>query len=83
MKLYEPLMIMDLEEDTQIQTFDDLAPEYMNELQEDIILDRNIRSLRHGDVECLRVGLKGMNPRKARGMEIIKVRELYPHLIST
>ena len=32
LKLYEPPMIIDLEEDTQIPTVDDLAPEYMNEL---------------------------------------------------
>lgn len=37
-------MIMDPEEDTQIPTIDDLALEYMNELQEDIVLDRKIRS---------------------------------------
>jgi len=32
LKFYEPLMIIDLEEDTQIPIIDDLAPEYMNEL---------------------------------------------------
>ena len=82
LKLYEPLMIMDPDEDTHIPTIDDLEPEYMNELQEDTILCRNIRSLRRGDVEYLRVGLKGMNLSKARWMEIRRVRELYPHLIS-
>ena len=82
LKLYEPPMIMDPEEDTQIPTIDDLAPKYMNELQEDIILERKIQSSRHGDVEYLWVGLKGMNLRKARWMEIGKVRELYPRLVS-
>jgi len=53
LKLYEPPMIMDPEEDTQIPTIDDLAPKYMNELQEDIILERKIQSSRHGDVEYL------------------------------
>ena len=82
LKLYEPLMIIDLEEDTQTPTIDDLAPEYMNELQEDTILDRKVCTSSHGDVEYLQVGLKGMNPSKARWMEIRRVRELYPHLIS-
>ena len=82
MKLYEPPMIIDLEEDTKIPIVDDFAPEYMNELQEDTILDRNILSSRCGDVEYIRVGLKGIDPSKARWMEIKRVRELYPHLIS-
>jgi len=32
LKLYEPLMIMDPEEDTKILTINALAPQYMNEL---------------------------------------------------
>ena len=83
LKLYEPLMIIDPEEDTQIPTIDDLAPEYMNELQEDTILDRKFCTSRRGDVEYLRVGLKGMNPSKARWMKIRKLREVYPHLMSS
>ena len=83
MNLYEPPMIIDPEEDTQIPTIDDLAPEYMNELREDTILDRKIFTSRRGDVEYLRVGLKGMNSSKARWMEIGRVRELYCHLMST
>lgn len=82
MKLYQPPMIMDPEEDTKILTINDLAPQYMNELWEDTILDRKVQSSRHGDVEYLRVALKGMNPSKARWMAIRTVRELYPHLIS-
>ena len=42
LKLYEPSMIMDPKEGTQIPRIDDLAPEYMNELQEDTILDRKV-----------------------------------------
>ncbi len=52
-----------------------MAPEYMNELQEDVILDRNERTSRRGNVEYLRVGFKGMHPSKAKLMEIEKVRE--------
>ena len=40
-----------------------------------MLLDRNVRTSRRGNVEYLRVGLKGMHPSKARWMEIGKVRE--------
>jgi hypothetical protein len=80
LKLYEPPMIMDEETNMQIPSVDDMAPEYMNELQDDVILDRNVRTSRRGNVEYLRVGLKGMHPSKARWMEIGKVRELVPSL---
>jgi hypothetical protein len=36
-------MIMDPEENAQIPTIDDFAPECMTELQEDTILDRKVR----------------------------------------
>ena len=58
-----------------------MAPEYMKELQDDVILDRNVRNSRRGNVEYLRVGIKGMHPRQAIWMEIGKLRELYPHLL--
>lgn len=74
---------MDPEEDTQTPTIDDLEPKYVNELQEDTIMDKKVRTSSHADVEYIRVGLKGMNLSKARWMEIGRVRELYPHLIST
>ena len=54
----------------------------MKELQDDVILDRNVRNSQRGNVEYLRVGKKGMHPSKARWMEIGKVRELYPHLLA-
>ena len=82
LKLYEPPMIMDEETNIQIPSVDDMAPEYMNELQDDVILDRNVRTSRRGNVEYLRVGLKGTHPSKAKWMEIGKVRELYPHLLA-
>ena len=75
LKLYEPPMIMDEEINIQIPSIDDLAPEYMRELQDDV-------ASRRGNAEYLRVGLKGMHPSKARWMEIGKVRELYPHLLA-
>ncbi|XP_059075144.1 uncharacterized protein LOC131875133 [Cryptomeria japonica] len=82
LKLYEPPMIFDEEANIQVPSVDDLSPEYLSELPEDFILDKNIRTSRRGPVEYLRVGLKGMHPSKARWMEIGKVRELHPHLLS-
>ena len=82
LKLYEPPMIMDEEINIQIPSVHDMAPEYMNELQDDVILDKNVRTSQRGNAEYLRVGLKGMHPSKARWMEIGKVRELYPHLLA-
>ena len=82
LKLYEPSMIVNPEEDAQIPTVDDLALEYMNELQEYTIFDRKVCTSRRGYFEYLRVGLKGMNLSKARWMEIGTVRELYPRPIS-
>ena len=38
LKLYEPPMIMDEEANVQIHSIDDISPEYMTELQEDVIL---------------------------------------------
>ena len=81
LKLYEPPMILDEDISVQVPSVDDLSPEYMSELLEDVILDRNVRTSRRGPVEYLRVGLKGMHPSKARWMEIGKVREKYPHLL--
>jgi hypothetical protein len=64
LKLYEPPMIMDEDESIQVPTVDDFSPEYLDELQEDVILDRRIRTSQRGDVEYLRVGLKGVKPSK-------------------
>jgi len=82
LKLYEPPMIMDPEENAQIPTVDDFSPECFTELQKDTILDKKVRTSKRGDVEYFQVKLKGMNPSKARWMEIRRVRVLYPHFIS-
>lgn len=81
-KLYESPMILDEEVDVQIPFVDDLSSKYMTELQEDVILHKNRRTSRRGVVEYLRVGLTGMNPSKEKWMEVGKVRELYPHILS-
>ena len=65
LRLYEPSLIEDPEEQFQVPSIEDFSPEYLNELQEDTIIDRRIRNSRRGEVEYLRVGLKGTNPSKA------------------
>ena len=45
LKLYEPPMILYEEITVQVPSVDDLSPEYMSELLEDVILDKNVRTL--------------------------------------
>jgi hypothetical protein len=73
-------MIMDQGEEVSIPSVDEFSPEYLDELEEYIILDRRTRTSHRGDVDYLRVGLKGTHPRKAKWIEKDKVRELFPHL---
>ena len=82
LRLHEPLMIDDHEENVHIPSIEYFSPEYLNELQEDSILDKRIRTSCKGNVEYLRVGLKGTNPTEERCIEIVKVRELYHHLLT-
>ena len=82
LRLYEPHIIVYEEENVQIPSIKDFAPEYLNELQEDSILDKRIRPSHRGNMEYLCVGLKGTNPIKSRFIDIGKVRELYPHLLA-
>ena len=42
LKLYEPPMIVDEDENIQVPYVDNFSPEYLNELQQDAILDRKI-----------------------------------------
>jgi hypothetical protein len=44
LKLYEPPMILDQDESSQVPSIEDFPPEYLNELQEDIILERKTRT---------------------------------------
>ena len=81
LRLFEPPLIDDQGEHVQRPSIDDFSLEYLDELQQDLILDRRIRTSRRGDVEYLRVGIKGQNPSKAKWLKIGKVRELYPHLL--
>ena len=42
LKLYEPPMIVDEDKKFQVPSVDDFSPEYLNELQQDVIFDRKI-----------------------------------------
>ena len=46
LKLHEPMMIVDRKEDAQIPFVDYFSPKYLNELQEDVVLDKKVRSLK-------------------------------------
>jgi hypothetical protein len=52
----------------------------LDELKEDIILDRRMRTSRTGDVDYLQVSLKGTHPSKEKWIEKDKVREIFPHV---
>jgi hypothetical protein len=80
LKRFEPPMIMDQDEEVSIPSVDEFSPEYLDELKEDIILDRRMRTSHMGDVYYLQVGLKRTHPSKAKWIEKGKVRELFPHL---
>jgi hypothetical protein len=80
LKLFWPPMIMDQGEEVSIPSVDEFASEYLDELEEDIILERRKRTPCKGDVDYIQVGLKGTHTSKAKWIEKDKVRELFPHL---
>jgi hypothetical protein len=80
LKLFYPSMIMDHGEEVSIPSYDEFSPEYLDELKEYIIMDRRMRTSCRGDVDYLRVGLKGTYPSKEKWIEKDKVGELFPHL---
>ena len=81
LRLFEPSMIEDLEEKSQLPSIDDLLPKYINELQEDTVLDRKVRTTCRAEVEYLRIGLKGSKLSSAKWIEIGQVKKQYPHLV--
>jgi len=81
LRLFEPSMIEDPKEKSQLPSVDDLLPKYLNELQEDTVLDRKVRTTHSGQVEYLRIGLKGSKPSSAKWIEIRQVRQQFPHLV--
>jgi hypothetical protein len=80
LKLFEHHMIMDQDDEVSIPSVDEFAPEYLDELQEYIILDRRTRTSCRGDVDYLRIGLKGTHPSKEKRIEKGKIRGIFPHL---
>jgi hypothetical protein len=80
LKLYEPPMVMDQREIVSVPSVDKFSLEYLDELIEDIILDKTMRNSHRGDVEYIQVGLKGTHPSKSRWIEKEKAREKFPHL---
>jgi hypothetical protein len=81
LKLFEPPMIMDQDEEVSIPSIDEFSPKYLDDLEEVIILDIRARNSRRGDVDYLCVGLKGTHPSKVKWIEKDNVRELFPHLL--
>jgi len=81
LRLFEPSLTKDSKEQSQLPSIDDLLPEYPNELQEDTVQDRKVRMTCRGDVEYLRIELKGSKPSSAKWIEIGQVRQLYRDLV--
>ena len=82
LRLLEPSLIEDPKEQSQLSFIGDLLPEYLNELQDDTILDRKVRMTCRGDVEYLKVRLRSSKPSNAKWIEIGQVRKQYPHLVN-
>jgi hypothetical protein len=80
LKLFEPLMIMDQDEEVSIPSVDEFSLEYLDELKEDIILEKRTKTEHRSDVDYLRVGLKGTHPNKTKWIEKDKVIKLFSHL---
>ena len=53
LRLFEPPLIDDQGEHVQLPSINDFLPEYLDELQQDLILDRRTRTSRRGNVEYL------------------------------
>ena len=58
LKLYEPPMIVDQDVQVHVPYVDEFSLEYLNELQEDVILDKKVRSSLRGDIKFIHLGLK-------------------------
>lgn len=82
LKLYEPSMLIEDEGGSNqiLPSIEDLAPNTMDELKEDTILENKDHAIRRGEIELWLVGLKGYKLNKAKWMDRSRVRKLYPHL---
>jgi len=80
LKLYDSPMIMDQEDNAHVPYVDDFEPKYIDELEENNILDRRRRTSLRRDAKYICMDHKSMHPSKAWWIEIEKVKDLYPHL---
>jgi len=82
LKMYEPSMLTKDEagSDPILLSLNELAPNTIDELKEDSILQNKVRAIRRGEIKLWLVGLKGKKINKSKWMDKSKVRELYPHL---
>jgi hypothetical protein len=71
---------MDQGEEVSIPSVDEFSSKYLDELKEDINLDKRMRNSHRGDVDYLRMGLNGTHPRKEKWIEKGNVGALFPHL---
>ena len=63
LRLYEPPLIEYQGENVQITSIEEFYPEFLDELQQDTILDRRIRKSKQGSVDYIQGGgIKGTNP---------------------
>jgi hypothetical protein len=76
------MSLLDYESDIQLPSIEAFSLEFLDELKEDAILDRRTHTSRRGNADYVHVGLKGSKLSKAKWIELEKVRDLYPHLIS-
>ena len=53
LRLYEPHLIEDQGESVHIPSIEDFSLEFLDELQQDTILDRRTRTLKRGSVDYL------------------------------
>jgi hypothetical protein len=78
-RFYHPI-IMDRDEEVSIPSVDEFSTEYLDDLNKDIIMDIRTMNSCIGDVDYLRIGLKGTHPSKEKWIKKDKVRGLFPHL---
>ena len=66
LRLYEPPLIEYRGEPIKIPSIEYSSPKYLDELEQETILDRRRRTSKICSVDYLNVGLKGTNPSKAK-----------------
>jgi len=82
LRLFETALIDDQRENVQLPSIDDFSLEYLDERQHDLIIEERTGTSKRGDVEYLRMGLKGKKLSQDKWLQTNKVSELYPHLLN-